>query len=105
MAGEADIGVLGLAVMGANLARNAARHRFGVAVFNRNPERTDALIAGHGGEGRFFPSRSSSQARSMRRWRVFACFASSTQQMNSLRPSGVSFSHSARTFGSDRSAA
>jgi 6-phosphogluconate dehydrogenase len=57
MAGEADIGVLGLAVMGANLARNAARHRFGVAVFNRNPERTDALIAEHGGEGRFFPSK------------------------------------------------
>src|SRR5579863_6160270 len=57
MAGEADIGVLGLAVMGANLARNAARHGFGVAVFNRNPERTDALIAEHGGEGRFFPSK------------------------------------------------
>ena len=41
--------------MGANLARNAARHGFGVAVFNRNHERTDELIAEHGGEGRFFP--------------------------------------------------
>jgi 6-phosphogluconate dehydrogenase len=49
--------VLGLAVMGANLARNAARHGFGVALFNRNPERTDELIAQHGREGRFFPAR------------------------------------------------
>ncbi|HEY1779160.1 MAG TPA: NADP-dependent phosphogluconate dehydrogenase [Roseiarcus sp.] len=57
MADQADIGVLGLAVMGANLARNAARHGFGVAVFNRNPERTDALIAEHGKEGRFFPAK------------------------------------------------
>jgi 6-phosphogluconate dehydrogenase len=57
MADQADIGVLGLAVMGANLARNAARHGFGVAVFNRNHERTDELMAEHGGEGRFFPAK------------------------------------------------
>ena len=57
MADKADIGVMGLAVMGANLARNAAQHGFGVAVFNRNPERTDALIAEHGGEGHFFPAK------------------------------------------------
>ena len=57
MADQADIGVMGLAVMGANLARNAARHGFGVAVFNRNHERTDELIAQHGGEGRFFPAK------------------------------------------------
>jgi 6-phosphogluconate dehydrogenase len=30
-----DLGVLGLAVMGANLARNAARKGFGVALYNR----------------------------------------------------------------------
>ncbi len=52
----ADIGVLGLAVMGANLARNAARKGFGVALFNRHPERTDELVREHGREGRFFPS-------------------------------------------------
>ena len=57
MADQADIGVFGLAVMGANLARNAARHGFGVAVFNRNHERTDELMAQHGGEGRFFAAR------------------------------------------------
>src|SRR5271166_2172143 len=56
MAEQADIGVLGLAVMGANLARNAARHGFGVALFNRNHERTADLMAGHGHEGRFVPA-------------------------------------------------
>ncbi|MCX5496668.1 NADP-dependent phosphogluconate dehydrogenase [Kaistia dalseonensis] len=53
----ADIGVFGLAVMGANLARNAARKGFGVAVFNRNGARTDELISEHGSEGRFTPSK------------------------------------------------
>ena len=56
MAEQADIGVLGLAVMGANLARNAARHGFGVALFNRNHERTADLMAAHGHEGRFLPA-------------------------------------------------
>src|SRR5208337_1381869 len=55
---KADLGVLGLAVMGANLARNAAGHGFGVALFNRHAERTDALIHQYGGEGRFIPTRS-----------------------------------------------
>jgi 6-phosphogluconate dehydrogenase len=43
--------------MGANLARNAARKGFGVAVFNRHAERTDKLIADHGSEGRFTPAK------------------------------------------------
>jgi len=55
---KADLGVLGLAVMGANLARNAARHGFGVALYNRHGERTDALIRDHGQEGRFVPTKS-----------------------------------------------
>ena len=54
----ADIGVTGLAVMGANLARNAARKGFRVAVHNRSPEKTDRLIADHGKEGKFVPSHS-----------------------------------------------
>ena len=39
--------------------------------------------------GRRWPSSSSSWVRRMRRARVVACLASSTQQMNSLRASGV----------------
>ncbi len=57
MADLADIGVLGLAVMGANLARNAARKGFGVALYNRHGERTDELMREHGDEGRFFPAK------------------------------------------------
>ncbi|MDY3128348.1 MAG: NADP-dependent phosphogluconate dehydrogenase [Corynebacterium sp.] len=51
--GLAQIGVVGLAVMGSNLARNFARNGNTVAVFNRSPERTRALVAEHGDEGNF----------------------------------------------------
>ncbi len=54
--GTCDIGVTGLAVMGANLARNAARKGFSVAVHNRKAERTQALMREHGHEGSFAPS-------------------------------------------------
>ena len=56
MAELCDLGVMGLAVMGANLARNAAHKGFGVALFNRNGARTDKLMEEHGHEGRFTPS-------------------------------------------------
>ncbi len=52
-----DIGVIGLAVMGANLARNAARKGFGVALYNRHGGRTDTLMSEFGHEGRFTPSK------------------------------------------------
>ncbi len=54
----ADLGVFGLSVMGGNLARNAARKGFGVALFNRHGARTDALISRHGSEGRFVAAKS-----------------------------------------------
>jgi 6-phosphogluconate dehydrogenase len=45
---RANIGVVGMAVMGSNLARNlASREGNTVAVYNRSPERTRALVAGH----------------------------------------------------------
>ncbi|MEV7011508.1 NADP-dependent phosphogluconate dehydrogenase [Streptosporangium sp. NPDC051022] len=50
---KAKIGVTGLAVMGANLARNLARHGHAVAVHNRSQARTKALIEEHGHEGDF----------------------------------------------------
>jgi 6-phosphogluconate dehydrogenase (decarboxylating) len=49
----AHIGVTGLAVMGANLARNLARNGFTVALHNRSVEKTDALLEKHGLEGDF----------------------------------------------------
>ncbi|ADG98244.1 6-phosphogluconate dehydrogenase, decarboxylating [Segniliparus rotundus DSM 44985] len=51
--GKAQIGVTGLGVMGANLARNLARHGHTVALHNRSPGRTDALLQAHGSEGSF----------------------------------------------------
>ena len=43
--------------MGANLARNAARKGFGVALYNRHAARTEQLVREHGGEGRFVPAK------------------------------------------------
>uniref|UniRef100_UPI00262F7216 NAD(P)-binding domain-containing protein n=1 Tax=uncultured Corynebacterium sp. TaxID=159447 RepID=UPI00262F7216 len=52
----AQIGVVGMAVMGSNIARNFARNGNTVAVYNRSPEKTRGLIADHGDEGTFIPS-------------------------------------------------
>jgi 6-phosphogluconate dehydrogenase len=51
MAGQCELGVTGLATMGANLARNAARNGFPVAVHNRTASRTRELLDRHGDEG------------------------------------------------------
>ncbi len=53
---SADIGVYGLGVMGANLARNLARNGYATAVFNRTPARTEKLMAEHGDEATFVPA-------------------------------------------------
>ncbi|MGW5481922.1 NADP-dependent phosphogluconate dehydrogenase [Streptomyces sp. NPDC004008] len=53
MQATAQIGVTGLAVMGRNLARNFARHGYTVAVHNRTPTRTKALVEEFGHEGAF----------------------------------------------------
>ncbi|AXG13943.1 NADP-dependent phosphogluconate dehydrogenase [Intrasporangium calvum] len=50
---QANIGVIGLAVMGSNLARNLARHGHTVAVFNRTHARTLAHLESHRAEGAF----------------------------------------------------
>ncbi|MGO1459431.1 MAG: NADP-dependent phosphogluconate dehydrogenase [Flaviflexus sp.] len=54
--GTADIGVVGLAVMGANIARNLAHKGYKVAVYNRTYARTEKLIEEHGDGGTFIPS-------------------------------------------------
>src|SRR5678816_2215598 len=43
----ADIGLIGLAVMGQNLALNMADHGFKVAVYNRTAKTTTEFIALH----------------------------------------------------------
>jgi 6-phosphogluconate dehydrogenase len=46
VAGTADIGLIGLAVMGQNLALNMADHGFTVAVYNRTAARTEDFVSG-----------------------------------------------------------
>jgi len=53
MSQESQIGVTGLAVMGANLARNIARHGVPVAVHNRTAARTAEFIQHYADEGAF----------------------------------------------------
>lgn len=53
---KAHIGVTGLAVMGANLARNFAHHGYTVALHNRSEGKTTALMEEHGSEGNFIPT-------------------------------------------------
>jgi 6-phosphogluconate dehydrogenase len=55
---NANIGVIGLAVMGSNLARNlASREGNRVAVYNRSYEKTETLVAEHP-EANFVPATS-----------------------------------------------
>jgi 6-phosphogluconate dehydrogenase len=46
--GSCDIGLIGLAVMGENLALNIASRGYSIAVFNRTTSVTDAFTAGRG---------------------------------------------------------
>ncbi|HSO49953.1 MAG TPA: NADP-dependent phosphogluconate dehydrogenase, partial [Acidimicrobiia bacterium] len=58
MTDRADIGVIGLGVMGANLALNLADNGFKVVAFNRTGSVTDAFIAGEAGEKGIVPAGS-----------------------------------------------
>lgn len=47
---KGNIGVIGLSVMGANLASNIADHGWQVSVYNRSREKTDVLLSEYGKE-------------------------------------------------------
>ena len=47
---KADIGLIGLAVMGENLVLNMANHGFAVAVYNRTTSRVDEFVNGRGAD-------------------------------------------------------
>ncbi len=61
MSDKSQIGVTGLAVMGANLARNIGRNGWSVAVHNRSPEKTRQFIADYGEEGDFTGTETSEE--------------------------------------------
>jgi 6-phosphogluconate dehydrogenase len=53
---EKEMGVVGLATMGMNLARNLAGHGVRVAVYNRTRQRTEEFMNAYGNEGDFRPA-------------------------------------------------
>lgn len=54
---KADIGIVGLAVMGENLALNMESRGFTVACFNRTSEKVDEFLAGRGAGKKFIGCR------------------------------------------------
>ncbi|WP_408925751.1 NADP-dependent phosphogluconate dehydrogenase [Corynebacterium sp. YSMAA1_1_F7] len=54
--GTAQIGVVGLAVMGSNIARNFANNGHTVAVYNRTTAKTEKFMEDFGKTGNFVPS-------------------------------------------------
>src|SRR6201999_1532924 len=61
MSAESQIGVTGLAVMGANPARNIGRNGWSVAVHNRSPEKTHHFMEEYAGEGDFTGTETSEE--------------------------------------------
>jgi len=55
---QADIGLIGLAVMGENLVLNMEHNGFTVAVFNRTVSKVDAFIQGRGKDKKFIGTHS-----------------------------------------------
>ena len=55
---QADMGLIGLAVMGQNLALNINDHGYTLAVYNRSSEKTDAFMAGEAKDTQIMPSHS-----------------------------------------------
>ncbi|GAG38695.1 unnamed protein product, partial [marine sediment metagenome] len=58
---NADFGIIGLAVMGQNLARNVESRGFTIAVFNRTAARTREFIKEHGAGKKIIPAYSLEQ--------------------------------------------
>jgi 6-phosphogluconate dehydrogenase len=58
MENKADIGLIGLAVMGENLVLNMERNGFTVAVFNRTVEKVDKFVNGRGKDKNFIGTHS-----------------------------------------------
>ena len=58
MKAKADIGLIGVAVMGENLVLNMERNGFTVAVFNRTVEKVDKFMSGRGKDKKFIGAHS-----------------------------------------------
>lgn len=80
----ADLAVLGLGVMGANLARNLHSRGHTVAVYNRNPEVLEAFVAAHG-DARFVAAPSPALlVASLRRPRVIVLMVTAGRAVDAV---------------------
>ena len=92
MASQAEIGLIGLGVMGQNLALNIADHGFEIAVYNRTAARTEAFAASDEASGRPIVACSTLQdlAGALRRPRAIVLMvqagAATDEQIEALLP-------------------
>jgi 6-phosphogluconate dehydrogenase len=82
---KADIGLIGLAVMGENLVLNMESKGFTVAVFNRSVEKVDKFILGRGKDKKFIGAHSISEfVKSIKRPRKVMMLVKAGQPVDDL---------------------
>ena len=103
MSKKADMGLIGLAVMGENLALNMERNGYTVAVFNRSVEKVDAFVAGRGAGKKFIGCHSLQELAENLEGGLMAIpltqfAAANTAFMNDVSPESA-FAQLVQTFG------
>src|SRR5512145_438748 len=82
---KADIGLIGLAVMGENLVLNMESKGFTVAIFNRSVEKVDAFLQGRGKGKKFIGTKSIEQfVHSVKRPRKLMMLVKAGQPVDDL---------------------
>ncbi len=85
MSKQCDFGLIGLAVMGENLALNVESRGFSVAVYNRTTEKVDELIEGRAKGKNFFGAKSIEEfVASLRRPRIVMMLVKAGPAVDSL---------------------
>ncbi len=88
----ADIGLIGLAVMGENLVLNMESKGFTVAIFNRSVEKVDAFMQGRGKGKKFIGTKSIEQfVRSVKRPRKLMMLVKAGQPVDDLMEQMIPF--------------
>jgi 6-phosphogluconate dehydrogenase len=88
----ADIGLIGLAVMGENLVLNMESKGFTVAVFNRSTEKVDSFLQGRGKNKKFIGSHSMEEfVQSVKRPRKLMMLVKAGQPVDDLMEQMIPF--------------
>ncbi len=85
MAAQADIGLIGLAVMGENLVLNMESRGYTVAVYNRTTSNVDELLAGRANRKKLVVAHSIAEfAASLKRPRKLMCMVKAGPAVDDL---------------------